>query len=71
MRLFLANYLMNAKSPMPINQVHRFGLGDSIVHMYQRVAGKEIDSKNSTLTLALRDKVMRGIVGINADVNFV
>ena len=71
MRLFLANYLMNAKSPMPINQVHRFGLGDSIVHMYQRVAGKEIDSKNSTLTLALRDKVMRGIVANNADVNFV
>ncbi len=71
MRMFLANYLMNTKVPLSINQVHRFGLGDSIPRMYHRVAGKEIDTTNAELTLALRDKVMRGIVANNADINFV
>lgn len=71
MRLFLANYLMNAKTPLPINQVHRFGLGDAVPALYHRVAGKDIDHTSSKLTLSLRNKVMRGIVANNADVNFV
>ena len=29
-RIFLANDLMNADRPEPINQVHRLGMGDSI-----------------------------------------
>ena len=33
-RIFLANYLMNADSPVPINEVHRFGMGDSITRTY-------------------------------------
>ncbi|MEM6589243.1 MAG: sulfotransferase domain-containing protein [Pseudomonadota bacterium] len=70
-RIFLANYMMNADKPVPINQVHRFGMGDTITKTYQMVAGGPFDLKNHQTILTLRDKVLRGIVGNNADVNFV
>ncbi len=71
MRIFLANYLMNTNEPMPINQVHRFGMGDTIAKTYQMVAGRPIDTNDPAQILPLRDKVLRGIVGNNADINFV
>lgn len=71
MRVFLANYLANTGKPLSINQVHRFGIGDSIAKTYHMVAGREIDLNNIDLTLQLREKVLRGIVANNADVNFV
>ncbi|QGX98802.1 sulfotransferase domain-containing protein [Roseovarius faecimaris] len=71
MRIFLANYLMNTKEPMPINQVHRFGMGDTIAKTYHMVAGRQIDVNDPAQILTLRDKVLRGIVANNADVNFV
>ena len=70
-RIFLANYLMNSDKPVPINQVHRFGMGDSIPRMYQMVAGRQIDVRDYQETLKLRDKVLAGIVANKADVNFV
>ncbi len=70
-RIFLANYLTNAQSPVPINQVHRFGMGDSIVSTYEMVAGRKINPSDISLTLSLRNKVLRGIVANNADVNLV
>ncbi|MGX0975053.1 hypothetical protein ACSSVY_000751 [Roseovarius sp. MBR-51] len=70
-RLFLANYLMNAQEPVPINQAHRFAMGDAVVKMYNRVAGREIDPQDLALCLRLRDPVLRAIVANNADVNFV
>ena len=70
-RIFLANYLTNGDRPVPINQVHRFGMGDSIVNSYNIVAGRKIDPSDISLTLQLRDKVLRAIVANNADVNFV
>ncbi|EAQ25185.1 sulfotransferase domain-containing protein [Roseovarius sp. 217] len=70
-RLFLANYLMNAQEPVPINQAHRFAVGDAVVKMYNRVAGREIDPQDLALCLRLRDPVLRAIVANNADVNFV
>ena len=70
-RLFLANYLSNASQPFPINQAHRFASGDAIVKMYNQVAGRPIDPRDLDLMLRLRDKVLRGIVANNADVNFV
>jgi len=71
MRIFLANYLMNGKDPVPINQVHRFGMGDAIARMYHMVAGRQIDVNDPAMILPLRDKVLRGIIANNADVNFV
>ncbi|GAB4287038.1 MAG: sulfotransferase domain-containing protein [Roseovarius sp.] len=70
-RIFLANYLVNGDRPVPINQVHRFGMGDSIVKSYRIVAGRPIDAGDVRQTLALRPRVLAAIVANNADVNFV
>ena len=70
-RIFLANYLVNGDKPVPINQVHRFGMGDSIPQMYNMVAGRQIDVSDYNVTLMLRDKVLAGVVANKADVNFV
>ena len=70
-RVFLANYLFNAKEPVPINQVHRLGIGDSVADTYRRVANGRYDPRDLRATLALRPKVLRGIAANGADVNFV
>ncbi|WP_138934796.1 sulfotransferase domain-containing protein [Roseovarius arcticus] len=71
-RIFLANYLMNLDQPVSINQVHRFGMGDSITKTYNMVAAPNTpDLSDVETTLRLRDKVLRGIIGNNADVNLV
>lgn len=70
-RIFLANYLMNADRPVPINQVHRFGMGDSIAKSYHMIAGRRIDVSDYRLTLSLRERVLAAIVANKADVNFV
>lgn len=70
-RIFLANYLLNRQEPMPINQVHRLGIGDSIAKTYRMVAGGPIDTRDLRGMLALRPKVLNGITGNGADVNFV
>lgn len=70
-RIFLANYMMNGETPVPINQVHRFGMGDAITKAYRMVAGGPFDLHNHALVLSLRNRVLSGIVGNNADVNFV
>ncbi len=70
-RIFLANYLVNGDRPVPINQAHRFAMGDAIAKTYNMVAGRPIDAKDVNLTLQLREHVLRGIVANGADVNFV
>ena len=71
-RIFLANYLMNRDEPISINEVHRFGIGDSIAKTYHMVASPEVPDLDDYLTtLRLRDKVLRGIINNGADVNLV
>ncbi|SLN37585.1 Sulfotransferase domain protein [Roseovarius litorisediminis] len=70
-RIFLANYLMNADKPVSINQVNRFGMGDSISKAYRMVGGEDADLTSVHVSVALRPKVLRGIVANNADVNLV
>lgn len=73
-RIFLANYLMNPKEPVPINEVHRFGMGDAIAKTYRMVAKDDPalqDLNDVNVTLRLREKVLRGIVANGADVNLV
>jgi hypothetical protein len=63
---------MNPDQPVSINQVHRFGMGDSIAQTYNMVAAPHTpDLNDHEVTLRLRDKVLRGIIGNNADVNLV
>lgn len=71
-RIFLANYLMNGAKPVPINEVHKFMIGDVSAVMYRQVArGKPLDTSDPVQVTHLRDGVLRGIVGNNADVNMV
>lgn len=70
-RLFLANYLINASKPVPINEAHRFAMGDAMVKMYNRVVGRVIDQHDLALCLRLREPVLRAITANGADVNFV
>jgi len=74
-RIFLANYLFDLKTPIPINQVHRLGTGDSIEKAYRLVArgsgSGAFDLADYRQSLALRGKVLNAIVNNDADVNFV
>ncbi len=71
MRIFLANYLSDAQEPLNINQIQRFGFGDSKPERYFAAAGRRLDINNPEATLQVRAQVLRGIVSNNADVNFV
>lgn len=70
-RIFLANYVFARDEPIPINQVHRLGVGDSVTKSYQKVARGDFDPTDYRQTLALRGKVLRAISANEADVNFV
>lgn len=81
-RIFLANYLFQRQTPMPINEVHRLGMGDSVEKAYRMAAHRagpagansvraDFDIADYRATLALRGRVLQGIVNNAADVNFV
>ena len=70
-RVFLANYLLGALQPVPINQVHRIGIGDAVAPAYARVAGGRYDPADTMGHLRLREKVLRGIAANGADINLV
>jgi hypothetical protein len=70
-RIFLANYLLGASEPVPINQVHRIGIGDSVAGAYKAVAGGRYDPLDTIGHLRLREKVLRAIAGNGSDMNFV
>jgi hypothetical protein len=70
-RIFLANYLLATLEPIPINQVHRIGIGDSVANAYRIVAGGRYDPMDTMGHLRLRERVLRGVVNNGADLNFV
>lgn len=70
-RLFLANYLVNATQPLPINEAYRYALGDSLIVLYRKVAGKPVDPRNVAQILSLRPAVLKGIAGNDVDVSLV
>ncbi|MGF1447619.1 MAG: sulfotransferase domain-containing protein [Pikeienuella sp.] len=70
-RIFLANYVFNAQSPVPINEVHRLGIGDSVAKAYLMVGGPGTDLTDGPAMLKLRPRVLRGIAANGADLNFV
>lgn len=70
-RIFLANYLLNTAEPVPINQVHRIGLGDAVPRLYRMVGGPSFRLDDPRAAVALRTKVLRGIVANGAGINFV
>ena len=70
-RIFLANYLFNRETSMPITDVHRLGMGDAVAKAYHMVAGRRIDTTDPELATRLRPAVLRGIANNGADVNLV
>ena len=70
-RVFLANYLLNAEQPVPINQVHRVGIGDGIAKTYQMVDKGRYNPAERMRHLNNREKVLKGIAGNRADINLV
>ncbi|MEM6932328.1 MAG: sulfotransferase domain-containing protein [Pseudomonadota bacterium] len=71
-RAFLINYLLDAKEPVPINQIHRLGIGDAITKAYRMVAkGQPFNPGNIQEVIAHRPAVLRGIASNGADMNFV
>ena len=71
LRLFLANYLLNRETPLPINEVQRIGLGDALEPAYRAVAGRPFDVADPRQSLALRPRVLERIVANGAAVNFL
>ncbi len=71
LRVFLANYIINSDKPVPINDVHKIGIGDSNSKAYQMVMKKQFDPTNPQLCAKVRPAVLQGIVNNKADVNLV
>lgn len=71
LRVFLANYLLNAKQPVPINDIHRIALGDSLLGAYRRAAKGALNPSDVARVLALRPAVLKAIAANDADVNLV
>ena len=71
LRMFLANYLMNATQPLPLATAHQFALGDAMAKLYSHIAKRPVDTKDDAAILALRPAVLRAIVANKADINLV
>lgn len=71
LRVFLGNYLANAKQPLDINQIHQLAMGDAMGQLYHLVAGGPLDLYDVDRTVALRPKVLQRISANGADVNLV
>src|SRR5690625_1459222 len=70
-RIFLANYLLNAEAPVPINQVSRIGTGDAVSINHRIVAGGSYDPQDHIGHHRLRDRVLRAVTNNDADMNFL
>jgi len=71
LRVFLANYVYNSEKPVPINQIHRVGIGDSNSKAYRRVTKEVLDPTNPVQGAHIRPAVLQAIVNNKADINLV
>ena len=70
-RAFLVNYLLDAEKPVPINEMHRLTLGDSLTKSYEMVARGPVTGMGPEQILRIRPHVLRAIANNGADINFV
>jgi len=70
-RAFLVNYIVNADKPVPINEMHRFSMGDALARTYVMVNKGPLNGLSEPAILKLRGAVLRGIAGNGADINLV
>ncbi len=70
-RIFLANYLLDRPEPVPISEIYRIGASDAGADLYARLAGPGFSASQHQRVLELRPKLLSGIAGNGADLNFV
>ncbi|MBS9718365.1 sulfotransferase domain-containing protein [Pseudohalocynthiibacter aestuariivivens] len=71
LRAFLGNYIFDRDEPIPINKLHRIGMGDASANAYQMVSKTPFDGDDPQQSAHLRHAVLQGIVNNKADVNLV
>lgn len=71
LRVFLANYLFNRHTPMPINEVYRIGMGDAVEKAYRLVAEGPFNVADPRQAVELRPRVLARVVANGAQVNFL
>ena len=71
LRIFLANYMLDRQTPLPINEVHRLGVTDAAAELFRRAAGAGFVPADPLSTLRLRSRVLAWLAGNDADVLFV
>ena len=71
LRLFIANYLMNAQEPFPINKAHLLTFGDMMGAPYEKLAGKPLAELDDAMVDALRPRVHRALAAQKADIMLV
>ena len=71
LRVFLANYLFNRQTPMPINEVYRIGMGDAVEKAYRLVAEGPFNVADPRQAVELRPRVLARVVANGAEVNFL
>lgn len=71
MRSFLHNLLTNAQSPVPINKLDQFCLGESFIGPYTAIARKPYDQLEMEEIARLRPRVQRDFTRVSPDSVFV
>lgn len=71
MRSFLHNLLTNAQSPVPINELDRFCLGESFIGPYAAIANKPYDQLEEEEIARIRPQVHREFTRASPDSVFV
>ncbi len=71
MRAFLANYVLDRREPLPINELGAFSLSDTRPRFYQQAAGKPIAEISETESVRLRDRAQELIAKARPHDHFV
>ncbi|TQV79817.1 sulfotransferase domain-containing protein [Denitrobaculum tricleocarpae] len=71
LRLFLANYVMNATEPFPINKAHLLTFGDMTGAPYEKLTRKPLAELDDATIDRLRPRVHRALAGQKADIMLV
>lgn len=71
MRAFLHNLLQDPPAPVPINELMRFTLGDTMVEWYEKAAGGPVDKLSDEQFAELRPKVHAMMTRASPDSVFV
>lgn len=71
MRAFLANYVFNLDQPVPVNQLHKLGIGDADAAAHTRAARGRFNPNDPRDTVRVRRILLDAIDSNGADLNFI